>query len=440
MNKLLTLIFILFLTACSFDTRSGFWTEQKKIDKIDKNISVLFKKELITKDEFNRELILDLGDIEEIKIEKASLTNNYGRVASINNINNKSLFKFSKIKDFIYFEPELGIDSEGFIFFDSKSNVIKFDKNSEIIWKQNVYSKKEAKLNPKITFSNNKDYLVAFDNITKFFALDVKNGNLLWEKKNKNPFNSEVKIFEDKILVVDLNNFLICYSLIDGSELWRFGSGNNFLKSEKRSSVAIINKVVYFSNSLGDITAISIKDGSLLWQTPTQSSRIIENAFNLISSDLVLDNKNIFFSNNRNEFYSLNSEDGRVQWKQKINSIIRPVIIENFIFTVSNEGYLFVVEKNRGNILRITNLFDFFGKKKIESFFNKNNENILPVGMIAGQKNLYLTTTNGRLLVVDISSGQINSVIKLGKNKLSKPFFYDENLIIIKENSVIKLN
>ena len=36
----------------------------------------------------------------------------------------------------------------------------------------------------------------------------------------------------------------------------------------------------------------------------------------------------------------------------EINSTITPIIINNLIFTVSEEGYLYVIEKNEGNIKR----------------------------------------------------------------------------------------
>ena len=48
---------------------------------------------------------------------------------------------------------------------------------------------------------------------------------------------------------------------------------------------------------MGDITAVDAKNGSLLWQIPTQNSLIYENAFSLVMSDLVSDNKNIIFLN-----------------------------------------------------------------------------------------------------------------------------------------------
>ena len=43
-------------------------------------------------------------------------------------------------------------------------------------------------------------------------------------------------VFDNKIYVIDMNNILICYSLDDGAELWKFSSEDTFLKSNKRNS------------------------------------------------------------------------------------------------------------------------------------------------------------------------------------------------------------
>ena len=57
-----------------------------------------------------------------------------------------------------------------------------------------------------------------------------------------------------------------------------------------------------------------------------------------------------------------------------------------------------------------------------------------------GKSNIYLTTDNGKLLVVDIKTGKTISILKIDNEKISRPFVLNKNLYIIKENSIIKLN
>ena len=94
----------------------------------------------------------------------------------------------------------------------------------------------------------------------------------------------------------------------------------------------IVDKNIYFNNSIGDISAVNIDNGELLWQLPTQSSLIYEAAFSLETSDLVSDKKSLFFSNNKNEFFSVDLKTGSFNWRNKINSNLRSTFIENLIF------------------------------------------------------------------------------------------------------------
>ena len=123
---------------------------------------------------------------------------------------------------------------------------------------------------------------------------------------------------------------------------------------------------------------------------------------------------------------------GVLNWKQKINSSLRPTLIDNLIFSVSQEGFLFVIEKNSGNIIRVTDIFNQFKIKK--------RPKIKPVGFIVGSENIYLTTNHGKLIIIDVLTGKPTSILRIDNDKISRPFVLNQNLYIIKENSVIRLN
>ena len=182
---------------------------------------------------------------------------------------------------------------------------------------------------------------------------------------------------------------------------------------------------------------MDINKGELLWQRPTQSSLLVDDGFFLKNSDLTADLNSLYFSNNKNQFFSIDMNTGSLNWEKKINSNVRPTLINDYIFTVSLEGYLIVIDKNSGNLIRSTNIYTnfkfFFDKKKHLSEIN-------PVGFIMGVNNIYLTTNNGRLIVIDIVTGVATSIIKIDKNKISRPFALNQSLFIIKNNSIIKLD
>ncbi len=430
MTRFIIFLLLPLILSCSFDTKSGIWTKDKKISKLETGVSKVFKKKEILEKEFNQNLKLKIP--KNINLKPSELKNDLGITEFINSVSKYSKFKFSKLNNFDYFEPELVSSDDQFVFFDDKGNLIKFDNDFKIIWKKNFYSKQERKMKPILTISKYKNFLVIIDNIAKIYVVDFKSGNLIWSQKNQNPFNSQIKIFKDKIYVVDINNILRCFSLTNGSQLWKFNSENTFLKSSKRNSLIINKNIVYFNNSIGDIIAINSENGSLLWQTPTQSSDIYENSFSLITSDLVAKDNDLIFSNNRNEFYSMSLMNGVMNWKQNINSSIRPVPFGKLIFTISNEGYFVVMDGKTGSIIRITDIFNIFDK-------NKRNS-IAPVGFIVSTNNIILSTNHGRLLTINIESGKTESVLKIDSEKISRPFIFGKKIILVKSNSIIRLN
>ena len=434
MSKLLGIFLLFFLiTNCSLDKKTGLWTKTKKIEEKEKiKIKELFKEEKALETELNSGLKINLS----AKLINNSFVNNFdnnnGRINYNGNLKSISKYKFSKIDNFNQFEPEIVFDKNNVIFFDNKGSIVKFDNSSKLIWKKNYYSKSEKKLKPILFFANNKDTLIVADNISKYYALNIHTGELLWTKNNSAPFNSQVKIYKDKIFVIDFENILRCYSIKDGTEIWRVKTEKSFIKSQKKLSLIIVGNKVYFNNSIGDISAVDIKSGNLLWQIPTQSSAIYEDAFFLKTSDLIANNNTILFSNNKNEFFSLDIKTGAINWKQKINSNLRSTLVDNIIFSISMEGFLFVVDNRSGNIIRITDIFRQFKTKK--------RLKIKPVGFIVGSENIYLTTDNGKLMIIDIKSGRATSILKIDNGKISRPFVLNQNLFIIKENSIIRLN
>ena len=432
MNKLIfTFIVLFFLNNCSFNENSRIWKDKENKLETDKKITKVFAEENISVSEFNRDLKLDLSSI-KINNKKnenqnnLSLQNYKGELAKIGN------FKFSKLEEINQLDFKPIFLKNGIIFFDKKGSIIRYDNNQKVIWKKNHYSKAEKKLKPILQFTNDGKTLVVADNIAKYFALDIKTGELLWSKNNLAPFNSQIKIFEDKFFIIDFSNTLRCFSLKNGEELWNIRTENSLIRSQKKLSMVIVNDLIYFKNSIGDISAVDINEGELLWQLPTQSSLIYEAAFSLETSDLITDGNTLFFSNNKNQFFSIDLGTGSFNWENQVNSSLRPTLVGNYIFTVSLEGYLIVIEKNSGNIIRVTDIFNSFKKKK--------RDKIKPVGFIVGTNNIYLSTDHGRLMVIDIKSGRTKSILKIDNDKISRPFVLDKNLYVVKENAIIKLD
>lgn len=425
-------LIIIFCFSCSLNKNSKFWTKEKIKEIEEKKFEKIFDNPKALSQELNTNINLNFSkNPKKSKLSK-KLTNNDGRVNFDGSLKKSLKYKFSKIENFYQVEPVISFHRENIIFFDDKGTILQFDKNSRLVWKKNYYTKSEKKLDPILQFANNNQFLIVADNLTKFYKLNLDTGDIVWSKKNSAPFNSQIKIYKDRFFVVDFTNTLRCFSLKNGKELWNFQTETPLIRSQKKLSMVIIEGVIYFNNSLGDISAVDLNNGRLLWQLPTRSNAILESAFSLETSDIIADENNLFFSNNKNQFFSIDIKSGSFNWETTVNSNIRPTLIENFLISVSLEGYLIVIDKITGNIIKVTDVFNNFKPQK--------RKEILPTGFIIGLKNIYLSTNIGRLLVIDIKSGKTISTLKIDKDKISRPFVSNQNLYLAKDNAIIKLN
>ena len=433
MNKIIIFfISIIFITGCSLNKNSKFWTKTKNIpEEKNENYKEIFVEEDALEKELNVNISINLENNINNNLKIRNYFNNDGRLNYDGELKKSSRYKFSKIKNFHQFEPAISFNNKNLIFFDSKGSILKFNENSKLIWKKNFYSKSEKKLKPILQFANDKNILIVGDNIAKYYALNLNNGELLWSKNNLAPFNSQIKIYKDKFFIIDFSNTLRCFSIETGKEIWNIKTENSLIRSQKKLSMVIVDDLLYFNNSIGDISAVNIKKGELSWQLPTQNNQIYESAFSLETSDIITDGNSIFFSNNKNQFFSIDLETGSLNWENKVNSNVRPSVVGNYLFTVSLEGYLIVIEKKSGNIIKITDIFKNFKKKK--------RDKIKPIGFVIGLKNIYLTTDNGRMLVIDTKTGKTNSILKIDNDKISRPFILNKDLFVIKDNAIIKL-
>ena len=422
MNRTILYLVLLFLfSSCSQNNKS--------IEN--SNTKILFEEIKPIQENLNSNIQIKLSKFVKNNSFINNNSNNNGNINFEPLFEKKKAYKFSKIKQFNSIDTDiLFIKNNDLIYFDNRGTIFRINENFDTVWKANHYSKKEKKLNPILYFNYINNRIIIVDTLSNVFSINLDNGELIWKKESFSPFNSNVAIQKDKFITIDFDNVIRCFSVIDGNELWNFKTENTFIKSQKKLSIIIKDDIVYSLNNLGDLTALNINDGSLVWQTPTQSNEIFLNAFSLKNSEMILMNETIYFSNNKNDLFSIDARTGIVKWKQTVNSSLKSTISENFIFNISEKGYLFIIDKDTGNIIRVTDVFLNFKKR----------EKIYPVGFVVAKNKIYLSTNNGRIVKVNVVNSEIEDIIKFNNEKISRPFINNGHFFLIKNNAIIRSN
>ena len=57
-----------------------------------------------------------------------------------------------------------------------------------------------------------------------------------------------------------------------------------------------------------------------------------------------------------------------------------------------------------------------------------------------GNTKLYLTNSDGKMIVSNLNLGNVTHIEKIAGNLISRPFIYNQNLFIIKNGSIVQYN
>ena len=436
-NKVLKFAFIVFfsiiLLECSFDTKTGIWDDNKKIKVRDAKLVKLSKSqnEIISEINPNLKINIDLKPIENKDWLMAG--KNYANLSSHlrldGKLSNISKYKFEKMKNKAIKENPLILVENYLITIDNKGTILKFAENNKIQWSKNIYNKKEKKKINNISLALSKGILYAIDNLGKYYALDVNTGSTVWVKQHTALFNSQMKVINKKILAVDSNNIINCFSTKNGQINWQFKTNPSFIKTSKKLSIAINENSLFFSNRSGDIANLDINTGELKWFLPTENTLVRHETNFLETSDIVFFKKNLFFSNNFSKLFSLDTSTGIINWILGINSNLRPALINNYLFTISENGYLVVVDIIKGKTVRSNYILDKFKLKQ-------RNELVLQGFLIASNK-VYVTTNLGYIIICSINSGEVEKLLKVGNFRLSEPYISNNKLYVLSDKSLL---
>ena len=440
-NLIFFLIFIL-LNNCSFDNKTGIWGDSEKEKR---KISELEKKQ---------KQILDVEKIyssDKIYLKEVPLTKNISlskpkknsswKMSSLNHQNFLGNIYLSGI-DNIFLKKKIGKDKfsesrvitsllvfkNNIILSDDTGTIFNINQTGKINWKKNIYKKIYKKIYKNLVFSIYKNNIYIADNIGFIYVISLDTGKLLWIKNYNIPLRSNIKIFDNKIYLIDQDNRILCLNIKDGTKIWDILSISSFIKSQNLLSLAVSKKgdLVAITSS-SDLYKVEGNSGNFSWVSNTFGSMLADATDFFKSSQVVITDDEVIISAGPSIF-SYNLNIGSITWENELSSIGTPIIDGKNIFFVTENGYFVIMNRDTGKIISSTNILKILKKKKQKTKIT---------GFIMGSGKVYSVTLNGYLIVSSAISGKVENYKKIGNPIISAPIISNGKLYILTKNSRI---
>ena len=435
------LIFILF-ASCSFDNKTGIWGGSEK-EKI--RAAELEKEQKLIIDVVRVYTSKSTSSKEIPAVKSISLTepktNSSWKMSGLNLQNFVGNIYLSGIGN-NFLKKKIGKDkfsiskvmvsplviNDNIIFADDTGTIFSINQRGKVNWKKNIYKKVYKKIYKNLSLSIYKAKIYIADNIGFIYAINLESGKLIWIKNHGIPLKSNIKVFDNKILIINQDNRLLCLDIENGSKIWDVRSIQSFIKSQNFLGLAVSKEGDLVTlNSSGDLLKIKANNGQVYWSINTTGSMAALDTEFFKSSEIVISGNDIIFSA-LSSIFSFNLYNGYLNWKEDIGSKNTPIIDGNNIFLISDDGYFINIDRNSGKIIWSTNILKILKKRK---------QITQVTGFIMGSGKIYATTLNGYLIVCSAVSGNIEYFKKIGDQIAAAPIINDGSLYVLTENSRI---
>ena len=429
-------LFTLFI-GCSFDNKTGIWKNENSSIQSKNDLFKEFGEIILSEEDFNKTVELEKNF--SFKIKKITENSEWLDVyySKNNNLNN---FKFNKKFDLIYKSKKISrhkisknilFNKGSIITSDIKGNLIIFslDKN-QISTKFNFYKGKYKKIDKFLNLIIQNDTVYISDNIGFLYSYDLKENRILWAKKNKVPFRSNLKLFDNILIASNQNNELLFYNKSDGNLLKSFPTEETKVKNQFINNLAINGNKLFFINTFGSLYSVNIEDKNLNWFINLNQTNDVNPSNLFLGNEIIVENEKIISTSNKFT-YIIDSITGSIIYKKKISSIIKPLVHNNFFLLINKNNFLIAIDSINGNIL-----YSYDLDQKVSEYFKIKKKNLKIKNIIMLNNEIFIFLKNSYVLILGIN-GSLKEIRKFPSSVYSQPILIDNKILYLNKNGKI---
>jgi outer membrane protein assembly factor BamB len=440
MKLFYALIILITFQNCSFDNKTGIWKNEDKITNKEDDLFAEFKTLTSENESFNK--IIQLN--ENLKLTKPVFQNNSDwKDIYFDDSNNLPNFKYNNLNQIVFKSKKItNYNVNNFLLFeennlittDKKGNIIIFSiKDDKILNKFNFYKKKYKKIRKLLNIIVENNIIYVSDNLGYVYALDYKNNKILWAKDYKIPFRSNLKILNNKLIASNLNNILYFFNKKNGDTLKLIPTEETVIKNQFINNLSLNDKSLFFLNTYGSLYSVDINTMKINWFVNLNQS-IDMNASNLFSGSVIVNNKKDKIVVSSNQYtYIIDLTSGSIIYKKNFISIIKPIIVNDYLFILTNNNLLISMDLNNGNILYSYNV-----NEKISKFLDIKKKKVLYKDFMLANNQIIIFLKNSYIVKFNLN-GNIDEVNKLPTKINSQPMIINNSILYLDSRNKLSI-
>ena len=322
--------------------------------------------------------------------------------------------------------------SNGVVYaVDANSKVSAFNaQNGAQIWRAKLQpgDDDEGHIGGGLAFEDG--LLFVTTGFAEAIALNATSGEVVWRKNLNAPIRSAPTARGGRLFVVTMNNQLFALDAKTGKTLWQHRGLPQIASILGGASPAVDKGVVVVPYTSGELLAIKVENGRVLWQDSLTAMRRTDVMSNLsgIRGRPLIDRGLVVAISNGGVMAALDIRTGRRIWSREIAGIESPWVAGDYIFVITTQSELVVINRKDGRIHWVRGLPRFEDRK------SKKNP-IVWTGPILASDRLIVAGSNEEALAVSPYSGSFLGIQEMPDRVTVAPIIANGSVFFLADNA-----
>lgn len=239
--------------------------------------------------------------------------------------------------------------SQGVIFADSANGeVVALNAMSgKRIWQQNLRTTLTS--GPGV----GSGMVVVGSHYGDVIALNAASGGVVWSAQVPSNILAKPAISNGKVIIKAENDTVYAFDLATGKQIWNYSQQLPPLILRGGSPVSIDGNRVYAGFATGQVAALELNSGQMLWTQQVAASKgtaSIEQMVDIEGQPIIVGSR-IYVATYQGKIAALNLGNGRVVWQHDFSAYTGLAYQDGVLTATSASGHVWAYDAASGNIL-----------------------------------------------------------------------------------------
>lgn len=301
--------------------------------------------------------------------------------------------------------------AEGLAFtMDAEASVRAINANTgDVVWDLDLTPDDEDSTFASGGVAYEDGLLFATTGFAQVVAIEAKTGKVVWRQSLSGPMRGAPTVRAGRVFVVTVDNQTHCLAAEDGAVLWTHQGISEGASLLAGTSPAVDGNVVVVPYSSGELFALRVDNGSVLWQDQLTTLRRTDNVATLsdIRGRPIIDRGRVYAIGHADMLVAIDLRTGRRLWEREVGGIQSPWVAGDYLFLVTNSNEALAVEAKTGRLLWVTQL-------RIWEDEEDKDGRVIWAGPVLASDRLIVGSSDGYLVALSPYTGEV-----LGKVSVS---------------------